>query len=431
MCGTDHRCARPLIYRGRQKSVRWWCVTDDRTAVPAPILDEVQTKPVAALRQVLVVDDTPANLIAAEAALESVDCSVVKAASGAEALGCLLDQDFALILLDVSMPGMDGFETARWIRSRERSAHIPIVFISAFDHGDQAILRAYELGAVDFLYKPVYPEVLRAKVQFFVDLHERQEQLVGLRLERQYETQRRNFEAQALAREIAANEELARLNAALHARDRAKDQFITSLAHELQLPLAPVRSVIEMLKTSKEPATPKMISIVERQVQIMGRLVEDLIELAHVGSDEFQLRREAIDLRGVVETALDGSRALLQAKAYQLAVRIPEAAIPIHGDHARLVQAVANLLTNATRATPENGRITISCLVEDDSALVMVQDNGIGTPHGSHSNVAGFGIGLALAQRIVQRHAGGLSASSGGRDQGSTFVIQLPLAKRG
>lgn len=119
---------------------------------------------------ILVVDDVPANLLAMEAALEPLAVSVVTAASGQEALGHLLENDFAVIFLDVQMPGMDGYEIAEWIRSRERSKHVPLIFVTAHDHSKAAVLRAYRLGAVDFIYKPVDPEILRAKAQCFVAL---------------------------------------------------------------------------------------------------------------------------------------------------------------------------------------------------------------------------------------------------------------------
>lgn len=119
---------------------------------------------------VLVVDDVPANLVAMEAALEPLNLNLVTALSGHEALGHLLQYDFALIFLDVQMPGMDGYETAQWIRSRERSRRVPLIFVTAHDHDRESVLRAYRLGAADFIYKPVDPEILRAKTQCFVSL---------------------------------------------------------------------------------------------------------------------------------------------------------------------------------------------------------------------------------------------------------------------
>ncbi|MBA3499248.1 MAG: response regulator, partial [Deltaproteobacteria bacterium] len=147
-------------------------------------LQDIDTHPVVSGAKILVVDDTPANLIAAEAALAPLKRQVVIASSGQDALGYLLEQEFALVLLDVQMPEMDGYETARWIRSRERTQHLPIIFMTAHDHNHASVLRAYSLGAVDFLFKPFDPEVLCAKASVFVMLQERTEQLANERLER-------------------------------------------------------------------------------------------------------------------------------------------------------------------------------------------------------------------------------------------------------
>ncbi|MFT3698682.1 MAG: response regulator [Kofleriaceae bacterium] len=349
-------------------------------------LDQVATRPVSIIRQVLVVDDTPANLVAFEAALEATGCGVVKAASGAEALGCLLEQDFSLVLLDVNMPGMDGFETARWIRSRERSAHVPIVFISAFNHDDEAVLRAYELGAVDFLFKPVYPQVLRAKVQFFIDLQNHQEEATALRFEREYEAKVRTFEAEAFAKERATSEELVRLN-------RTKDQFITSLAKEM--------------REAKD------------QPERVGRLADDLNELARVGRGPLAV--EQLDLRKIVAQGLQNARV-------EATLQLANDPVTIHGNQDRLVQAVANVLLTAMRSHAD--KIHVACIAKDRTALVIVEDNGAGiSPEllpdifDNHS----LGIGLALAHRIVMRHKGTLSASSAGANQGTTFVVQLPI----
>jgi CheY-like chemotaxis protein len=127
-------------------------------------------------RDILVVDDIPANLLAMEAVLEPLNVRIATASSGKAALAQLLEKDFSLIFLDVQMPEMDGYETAKWIRSRERSRHTPIIFVTAHDHNEAAVLKAYRLGAVDFLFKPINAEIVRAKTQCFVDLAEAHDQ---------------------------------------------------------------------------------------------------------------------------------------------------------------------------------------------------------------------------------------------------------------
>jgi CheY-like chemotaxis protein len=174
---------------------------------------------------ILVVDDVPANLVAIEVALEPLSQRIGTAASGAEALGKLIDGDFAVILLDVQMPDMDGYETARWIRSRGKTRSLPIIFVTAHSHDDQAVLRACKLGAVDFLFKPLNPDVLRAKRSVFVELARAQ----ARDREHALREQRADIEKEALR---VANEQLA-------LADRRKNEFLAVLGHELRNPLAP------------------------------------------------------------------------------------------------------------------------------------------------------------------------------------------------
>src|SRR3569623_1781151 len=220
----------------------------DTDAIPAPV-EDIDTSPAAAVGQNLIVDAMPANLIALESILESLGRPIKTARSGEEALGLLLDHEFALVLLDVNMPGMDGYETIRWIRSRERTKHLPVIFVTAEDRASAEIARAYALGAVDFLFKPVRAEILRAMSAMFVSLQERTEQRSAERLERDFVSRRRDHEALSLRRErdreLVAKHELTRLNEALAENDRRKDSFLAILAHALRHPLAPNQSYDE------------------------------------------------------------------------------------------------------------------------------------------------------------------------------------------
>src|SRR5262245_19224531 len=211
--------------------------------VPPDLSYELDDPPAPAIsygRDILVVDDNQTNLIAIEAALAPLGRSLVLAHSGVEALGRLLEQDFALIILDVAMPGMDGFETARLVRSREKNRATPIIFVTGLSWQDDAVLRGYELGAFDFLIKPIRPEVLRAKASVFVQLQERtielQQMAEELRTtqershERELAAQRKRFEAEAMERQMAQMAET----------DRRKDEFLAILSHELRNPLQPL-----------------------------------------------------------------------------------------------------------------------------------------------------------------------------------------------
>ncbi|HEX2675691.1 MAG TPA: response regulator, partial [Polyangiales bacterium] len=239
---------------------------------------------------ILVVDDNAANLVAIEAALGSLSSRVMRAQSGSEALRLMLDRDFALVLLDVNMPSMGGFETARVIRARKRSSHTPIIFITAYGRDDREVRAAYELGAVDFLFKPIVPEVLIAKAAVFVELqrraaevarqaeqireHERREH------ERALEEERHRWQEQALRREMDQMAET----------DRKKDQFLAVLAHELRTPLSPIVTGLELLGEklaelgTSDGSFLRIRDTMARQAKHLTRLVDDLLDISRISS---------------------------------------------------------------------------------------------------------------------------------------------------
>ncbi len=419
---------------------------DPEGAIPME-LEDVDTRPLVTMRHILVVDDTPANLIALEAALAPLGRRVVTATTGDEALAHLLKDDFALILLDVQMPGIDGFETAQLIRSRPRCAHVPIIFVTGHDHDKSSVLRAYGLGAVDFLAKPVMPEVLRAKASVFITLQERTEELAAEQMERNFEKRRRQYETEALRRErdreLAAKQELARLNDALAASDRRKDTFIAILAHELRNPLAPIRSCIDLIRCDDQRrVSDKQLEILERQSGVLTRLVDDLLDVSRIKADKIELRPERVDLVEIVENAIATSRPGIQERRHALTVVRPSSAVLVIADTVRLSQVVSNLLNNAARYTPRGGRIEVAIGIVEDSAFVRVTDSGMGIPAELQASIfnmfvqervasdgsGGLGLGLALTRRLVELHNGSITVESLGRGHGSTFEVRMPRA---
>jgi signal transduction histidine kinase len=395
---------------------------------------------------ILVVDDNPANLIAIEAALGDLSGRVVRAQSGSDALRLLLERDFALILLDVKMPSLDGFETARLIRARKRSSYTPIVFMTAYSRDDADVLAAYELGAVDFLFKPIRPEVLRAKAAVFVELqartaeveqqaalireHERREH------ERSLQAEREHWEAEALRRQM---EHLSRA-------DRYKDRFLAVLSHELRNPLSSIVAGLEILReklaheeVQVDATMRRTRDILDRQVKHLARLVDDLLDIARISSGKIQLRHEDILLSDLIEQAVNTSQPLMQERAQQLSVLLPEDPITLSGDTIRLVQVVANLLNNASRYTPREGRIAINCASHKDGVEIRVSDNGRGIakdflPHvfeafsqEAEQAGAGLGVGLSVVRQLVALHNGTVAAYSAGSGLGSEFVVWIPL----
>ena len=415
-------------------------------AIPVDVLNE-NTQPIALRRQILVVDDVPANLLAVEAALAPLQRAIVTALSGREALARLLDTDFSLVLLDVQMPDMDGYETAQWIRKRERTRHIPIIFLTAHNYDHAAVLHAYQLGAVDFLFKPIEPEILRAKAEVFLCLQERTEELAATSMQRAFDEERRRYTAAAFRREIereqAAREELARLNKVLADNDRRKNEFLAILAHELRNPMAPIRTALDLIKLRPDrPVTASTVDLIDRQLGVLSRLVEDLLDISRITAQKIELRPEPMDLRDAVALAVATSSPIIEARRHALTIASPAESVAIIGDHVRLVQVVSNLLNNAARYTEPGGAIRIACGMTDTRAFVEITDSGIGIPAELVGSIfemfvqervrsdgsGGLGLGLALARHLIELHRGAIHASSPGRGLGSTFRIELPSA---
>ncbi|HEU5061293.1 MAG TPA: response regulator [Kofleriaceae bacterium] len=428
---------------------------------------------------ILVIDDNPANLLAIEAALAGLGLNLVTAQSGADGLRQLLERDFALILLDIEMPGMNGFETARLIRGRLRTRHVPIIFVTAFSRDDREILEGYALGAVDFLFKPIVPEILRAKASVFVELRrrtdevarqaellreaERQEHKRRLTEERQrweaealreqMEKEKANAAAMAqkaaeLARTVA---ELERVEAELTAQkrqleeaDRRKNEFLALLGHELRNPLAPIVTGLELIRSRPvdDPIVRKACGALDRQVAHLTRLVDDLLDVSRITTGKIDLRREPVALGVVLDRAVAMTRPVYDERAMTIALDIRERELPVEVDVTRMVQVVSNLLINAAKYSDPGSRVELAGFRNGTDAVVRVVDEGRGiepavlpTIFDSFVQVAkdrgGLGVGLTLARRLVEMHGGTIRARSDGIGRGSTFEVLIPLLAEG
>lgn len=368
----------------------------------------------------LLVDDREENLLSLEALLKREGLVLLKARSGTEALELLLTHDVALALLDVQMPGMDGFELAEIMRGTERTRRVPIIFLTAGNADRQRRFRGYEAGGVDFLHKPVEPDILRSKAEVFFEL-ERQRQ----RLKRAAEENQNYAEA-------------------LKDADRRKDEFLATLAHELRNPLAPIRNGLQILRMDPTgDAAEKVREMMDRQLTHLVRLIDDLLDVSRVSQGKIDLRKERISLQSVLQAAIEVSRPLIEAANHTLTLRVPEELIWIEADLTRLAQIVSNLLNNAAKYTPESGSITLSVGLDEGKVTISVSDNGLGIPADMLPKVfelftqvdrnlersqGGLGIGLALVYRLVEMHGGSIQAHSAGLGRGSTFTMRLPLA---
>jgi signal transduction histidine kinase/response regulator RpfG family c-di-GMP phosphodiesterase len=522
---------------------------------------------------ILIVDDRPDKLLSLEAVLEDLGQKIVRAYSGREALRYVLQEEFAVILLDINMPDMDGFETAQLIRQRPNSAHVPIIFLTAMSD-EMYVSRGYSLGAVDYILTPVVPQVLRSKVAVFVDLFRKtqQVQMQSDRL-RQRATQLHRLTSASLAinsadavekivqiatetaREligahqavmiatpghrhhahaashasysgkyagwqrltpkirdsahamICTNNRAMRMTqgeldahapllgtedapplrgllaAPLSGRDgrnmglvflsdkfdgefseddqlasvaientiyaeeresnRLKDEFLSTLSHELRTPLNAISGWVQLLKM--EPLEGELshgMDVIERNVKAQTRLIEDLLDLSRITTGKLRLSARPIQIKPVVEAAVDALQPIVEEKGINLNREIDGVDIAVFGDPDRLQQVFWNLMSNAAKFTHAGGTITVRLRSEGEQVLLSIADTGDGmepgfVPHvfdrfrqadsSSARRHGGLGIGLTIVRHIVELHRGTVCADSPGLGRGSTFTVSFPL----
>ncbi|HET7466282.1 MAG TPA: response regulator [Candidatus Dormibacteraeota bacterium] len=381
---------------------------------PAIAPPEPQAEPVASI---LLVDDDPSKLVALHSVLEPLGENLVDARSGADALRHLLKEDFAVILLDVRMPIMNGFETAEMIRQRPASELTPIIFVTALDQAQTDMGRGYELGAVDFVFSPIVPAILRAKVTVFVELYKSQQEL------KRYRTQ-----LQGLVQERTT---------ALTAINRELDGFNYFVSHDLRAPLLSIDAIAQSLVESADATTNgtrDQLMRLRRTSKQMMSLFEGMQSLFRLTGGD--IRREKLDISGMAGEVVAQLRA--QDPNREVDVRIDEG-LTASGDAGLVRLLLTNLLSNAWKFTrgQKTPIITVGSELIAGERRLFVRDNGAGFDmiyahklfgafqrlH-SQSEFAGEGIGLAAAQRIVNRHGGRIWAE-GAVGEGATFYFVL------
>jgi signal transduction histidine kinase len=392
---------------------------------------------------VLLVDDQPGRLLAYEAMLGGLGVGCVKAGSGAKALERVLQQAFALILLDVNMPEMDGFEVARLVRQHPRFGSTPIIFVTAAHATDLELLRGYQLGAIDYISMPVAPEVLRSKVAVLVEMHRKRSELEMLN--RELDSARQQVVQGAEAELRAKVTELNALKSALEDTDRRKDEFLAMLAHELRNPVAPIRTAAETLALLLNGDARKraLVDVIQRQSGTLARILDDLLDVARITQGRIELQPEVVAVAACVEAALQTTAPLMRDKGHR--VEVTHASEPLHvrADRVRLEQCVTNLLTNAAKFTDARGEIHLRVHPDGGEAVIDVCDNGVGIAPAFVPRVfdlfsqsvrsidrsqGGLGLGLAICRQLIELHGGRVSCASAGEGRGATFTLRLPLA---
>src|SRR5580704_1126197 len=413
---------------------------------------------------ILIVDDREDKLLAMETLIADLGQNIVKATSGKEALRCLLHGDFAVILLDVNMPGMDGFETAHLIRQRQSLEHTPIIFVTSISDTETHVSRGYALGAVDYVLTPVLPDVLRTKVSVFVELFKKNAQLkrqtellqqahdeLEIRVtkrtaelavannslqaeiaERQrIEASVRKMNDELERRVIERTEELAAANQELEA-------FTYSVAHDLQAPLRNIQSYSELLDDEFGTLLPDeargYLRRISNRSKYMAQMVADLLKLSRIGKQE--LNRQETGMNGLVEEVVTGLKQENGKREieWEIGELSPLACDP------RLVKLIfANLLSNAVKYTQPRkpARIEIGQTRIDDEISIYIKDNGVGFNMQNADKLFGVfqrlhppeafegtGIGLATVARIVRKHGGRVWAE-GEEGRGAAFHFTL------
>ena len=393
------------------------------------LISDIQTK-------LLIVDDLPENLLALEALIKREDRTVYKALSADEALSLLLQHEFAIAILDVQMPGMNGFELAELMRGTEKTKSIPIVFVSAAGREMNYAFKGYESGAVDFLHKPLDIHAVKSKVNVFVDLY-RQRKAVKQQVEA-LEQSRREQEV------LLAQLQLTQVE--LEHAVRMRDDFMSIVSHEVRTPLNGLilETQLRKMHLARDNASAftldKMKAMVERderQIQSLIRLIEDMLDVSRIRTGKLSIRPSEFDLSAAVGNLLESFAAQISAAGSSVNYSSEQ---PVVGqwDEFRIEQVVSNLLTNALRYGAKKP-ISVSVYTRSAWAVIEVSDQGIGISEenqqrifhqferiaGSHV-VTGLGLGLYISEQIVAAHNGQISVHSA-LGEGATFRVCLPL----
>ena len=382
---------------------------------------------------ILLVDDRPENLLALESVLEGMPLNIYKALSGNEALGLLLSNDFALVLMDVQMPEMDGYETAELMRGSERTKAIPIIFVTAISKKEKNIFRGYEAGAVDFLFKPVDPEILISKVKVFTSLY-RQKATIQKQLADLTDYREKLEEAVLKSRQLTREAEQA---------NKAKSVFLANMSHEIRTPLNAIIGMAELLgETHLSHEQNQYVRVFNSAGENLLALINDILDLSKVEAGHIVIEKTEFSLDAVLLSVCDTLSLKAHGKNLELNSRIaPGTEIRRIGDPTRLRQILLNLASNSIKFTLA-GEVSMNVSTQPSGRLLFeVSDTGIGIPpekldlifesfeqadSSTTRKFGGTGLGLAISRRLVELMGGSIKVEST-EGVGSTFSFALDI----
>ncbi|MCB1181881.1 hybrid sensor histidine kinase/response regulator [bacterium] len=379
--------------------------------------------PDAASLKILIVDDRPSNIASLRQVLERDDMSILAAGSGEEALALMLDHDFALVLLDVQMPGMDGFEVAELMRRHPRTRDLPVIFVTAINKERRHISSGYDVGAIDYLFKPVDPHVIRAKVAAFLNLKR----------------------AQLAQAELVA--ELNAANARLQEISDLKSDYLSAASHEFRTPLTVIREFCSLVhdgvvgEVSDEQR--KCLASALRNCDRLAGLVNDLLDLDSIESGAMRLSRERVDIAALIRSCVEDFSGRCRGAGQEIAVATGDGAPvpPVLAAPDMVTQVLVNLVGNAHKFTPEGGKIAVSARAAVDMVEVTVADDGPGIAPEDRARAfekfaqlnrrdgpgaKGTGLGLPISRKIVELHGGSLELLEDDAP-GCRFRFSLPV----
>jgi len=386
-------------------------------------MHDIQDKPT-----VLIVDDDAHNVEALVRLLERPDRVIITATSGDQALKWLLQTEVAVILLDIRMAEMDGYETAALIRQREKTRDVPILFLTAFNKDEVDVIKGYSFGAVDYIFKPIVPSIVCSKVDVFVELYKKTAALI-----------RQN---EALAR---TEQELLHTNQQLAELNKLKSSFVSVASHEIRTPVTGIKSYVEnMLSGLTGPLTEKQrhyLIRVASNIERLMKIIDELLDLARIEAGQLQIQKTSVNVGDLIADVAEGCQALALEKQISLQQVVDAVSgVYLNGDEGKLHQVLTNLVHNAIKFTPAGGQVQVEAVLKDQGRIELcVRDTGPGIPTAELPKIfdkfysapsappgtQGAGLGLTISKSLVDLHGGKLWVAS--TDQGSSFYVDLPL----